>query len=175
MTVPMEVLISVLYWGLRAVRSACPIAAPSDPYANMAHDIQIDPALVMPEWAPPLDFNADLSFHAVPTLVLLIDLLLLSPPYAISALPSLALSSGIAVAYWFWVEACYTRNGFYPYPIFEQVGYGGRVGLFAASALVMACSAASLRWLYAVVNGREVEEDVVEGGRGGKAGDVNRQ
>lgn len=55
--------------------------------------------------------SADLGFHAVPSIVMLVDLLLLSPPWTISALPSLGLSSIIAFGYWFWVEQCFSYNG----------------------------------------------------------------
>ena len=40
----------------------------------------------------------------------------------------------------------------YPYPIFEQVPFAGRVGLFVLSAVVMALSTATLKWLYGRVN-----------------------
>ena len=71
--------------------------------------------------------------------------------------PSRALltSSFIAAAYYPWVERCYARNGYYPYPIFEVVGFYGRIGLFALSALVMAGNASLLRWAYATLNGIE--------------------
>lgn len=45
---------------------------------------------------------------------------------------------------------CYGR---YPYPIFEQVPFEGRVGLFVLSAVVMALSTATLKWLHGRVNG----------------------
>ncbi|GFF60280.1 hypothetical protein IFM61392_03525 [Aspergillus lentulus] len=127
---PMEVLISVLYWSLR----------------------MIDERLVVPDWAH-IPMHADIGFHAVPAIVLLIDLLLLSPPWTISIVPALGLSSTIAVSYWVWIERCYKYNGWYPYPIFEQVPFGGRVGLFVMSAIVMALSTATLQWLYGRVNG----------------------
>ena len=41
----------------------------------------------------------------------------------------------------------------YPYPIFEQVPFEGRVGLFVLSAVVMALSTATLKHLYGRVNG----------------------
>lgn len=53
----------------------------------------------------------DLGFHAIPSIVMLVDLLLLSPPWTISALPSLGLSGTIAFGYWFWVEQCFSYNG----------------------------------------------------------------
>ncbi|KAL4988196.1 FAR-17a/AIG1-like protein [Aspergillus falconensis] len=127
---PMEVLISILYWGLRL----------------------IDERLVIPDWAI-IPMHADISFHAIPSIVFLIDLLFLSPPWTITIGPALGLSSAIAVSYWFWIERCFQHNGWYPYPIFEQLPFEGRIGLFALSAVVMALSTATLKWLYGRVNG----------------------
>ncbi|GAT27177.1 integral membrane protein [Aspergillus luchuensis] len=44
-------------------------------------------------------------------------------------------------------------NVAYPYPIFEAVGFEGRIGLFALSAVTMALSTGTLKWLYGRVNG----------------------
>lgn len=71
-------------------------------------------------------------------------------------LPALGLSACIAFGYWFWIEQCYAYNQFYPYPIFDVLSTPGRVGLFAASAGLMALATGALVWLYGVVNGREV-------------------
>lgn len=128
----METLISALYWGLRA----------------------IDPELVVPKELE-LPLPPDLSFHFVPTFMLLIDLLLLSPPWAISAVPALGLSLAIAFAYWFWIELCYSNNGFYPYPLFALLDTQQRMGLFLGSALVMTASTVTLKWVYGKVNGIE--------------------
>lgn len=111
----------------------------------------------------------DISFHATPSVVMLIDLLLLSPPWTITALPALALSGTIAFGYWFWIEQCFSQNGWfvydpapptsianqsrYPYPIFEALPTSGRVGLFTLSAAVMALSTITLKWLHGRVNG----------------------
>lgn len=127
----MEVLISVLYWGLRT----------------------LDPKLVLPEWAPVLPFSTDFGFHAAPSIMLVLDLLFFSPPYTISALPAFGISSAIAVSYWFWVERCYSYNGWYPYPIFDVLDMPGRAALFAGSAVVMSVSTLSLKWMYTKVNG----------------------
>lgn len=54
---------------------------------------------------------ADLNFHLVPFVVMLVDLLFLSPPWTITAVPAMGLSGCLAVAYWFWVEKCYQENG----------------------------------------------------------------
>ncbi|GAB7332984.1 hypothetical protein MBLNU13_g04683t1 [Cladosporium sp. NU13] len=139
---PIECLISILYWGLRA----------------------IDTSLVLPPWAPILLLRDDFSFHLIPALSLVLDLLFFSPPYTIAVLPALGLSACIAFGYWFWIEQCYAYNQFYPYPIFDVLSTPGRVGLFAASAGLMAAATGALVWLYGVVNGREV--------RGARSGNV---
>lgn len=93
------------------------------------HDAeQIDPKLVLPDWSPVLPLQTDISFHAVPSLVLLVDLLFFSPPYTIAALPALATSGCIAFGYWFWIERCYQFNQFYPYPIFAILDTTQRIG-----------------------------------------------
>jgi len=127
---PLEVLISVLYWTLRTY----------------------DKSLVIPDWAQ-LPLPADISFHAIPSVVLTLDLLLLSPPWTISTGRAMMLSTVLAFSYWFWIEQCFKHNAFYPYPIFELVGTGGRVGLFTLSALVMTGSTVVLKWIYSTTNG----------------------
>lgn len=127
---PLEVLISLLYWGLRAV----------------------NPELVVPKELE-LPLPPDLSFHLAPSAFLVLDLLFLSPPWTITVGPAFGLSGVIAFGYWFWIERCFEKNGFYPYPIFELLEFEGRVGLFGASAALMAVSTAVLSWVYRVVNG----------------------
>ncbi|KAJ5385863.1 hypothetical protein N7509_008404 [Penicillium cosmopolitanum] len=156
---PLEVLISVLYWGLRL----------------------IDERLVVPDWAViPLDAGmwlnpgGPLAETRHPAFVGAVCLLIhfgrykLSriavhidadrssvsfPPWTITVLPSMGLSGAIAFGYWFWVERCASYNGWYPYPIFEQLPTPGRVALFSLSAVVMAFSTATLKWLHGRVNG----------------------
>ncbi|EXJ79341.1 hypothetical protein A1O3_08843 [Capronia epimyces CBS 606.96] len=140
---PMEVLISILYWGLRL----------------------IDPELVVPKELE-LPFSADASFHLAPSVFLLIDLLLLSPPWTITLVPAVALSTVIAFVYWYWIELCYQANGFYPYPLFAVLEPTQRVLLFGTSALIMAASTAGLKWVYGKVNGLDPR-------RVGRAGHVN--
>lgn len=127
---PMEVLVSILYWGLRA----------------------IDPELVVPKELE-LPLSADLSFHLAPSVLLLIDLLFLSPPWTITIVPAVGLSVLIAFLYWYWIELCYSYNGFYPYPIFAMLEPSQRIFLFLGSAMVMAANTVVLKWLYGKVNG----------------------
>ncbi|KAH7417429.1 FAR-17a/AIG1-like protein [Cadophora sp. MPI-SDFR-AT-0126] len=129
---PLEVLISVLYWGISAV----------DKTLVVPPEIHIAPM-------------ADIGFHAMPAILLTIDLLLLSPPWTIKTSRALALSSAIAVAYWFWVEECNKHNGFYPYPMFEELSTILRAGVFVGAALLMTGSTVALQKLCALVNGRQ--------------------
>ena len=119
---------------------------------------QIDPHLVLPPDLPQLPLPDDMSFHLIPSLSLITDLLFFSPPYAIAFLPALTLSLGIAFGYWIWIERCFQFNKFYPYPLFGLLNTWQRVGLFGFSALLMAISTSTLVWLYGVVNGVEVKE-----------------
>ena len=112
----------------------------------------MDPRLVVPEEFV-LPLPVDLSFHLLPTLFLLVDALLLSPPWKIRPLAALGLSATLAVAYWIWVEICHEENGFYPYPLFDVVGREGRMGVFAGSAVLLAAGTLELGWGLGVLNG----------------------
>ncbi|KAK3996464.1 hypothetical protein QBC44DRAFT_339458 [Cladorrhinum sp. PSN332] len=129
---PLEVLISILYWGLCA----------------------IDKSLVVPPELQ-LPFLPDFGFHAMPAIMLTLDLLLLSPPWTIKGYGAMTISTILAFAYWGWVEYCYSRNGWYPYPIFELLSTGQRVVLFTASGLLMTASTLGLKWVYGKLNGIE--------------------
>ncbi|KAK3197038.1 hypothetical protein GRF29_1536g359274 [Pseudopithomyces chartarum] len=144
---PIEILISMLYWGLRAI----------------SRDLVIPPDLPAP---PILD---DLGFHLFPTLLLTLDTLFLSPPWPTrpinprASLVSLVSSITLAFTYWFWIERCYAENGFYPYPIFSILSTPQRIGLFAGSGVAMWAVGAGLRWCYRAING--IEADLVREAR----------
>ncbi|CRK16377.1 hypothetical protein BN1723_010958, partial [Verticillium longisporum] len=127
---PLEVLISLLYWGIRS----------------------IDKALLYPPGME-LYWVTDIGFHLVPAVVLTLDLLLLSPPWTIRAYAAMAISMGIAFLYWGWVELCFSHNGWYPYPIFTILNTPQRVALFTGAASLMTASTVLLKWLYGRVNG----------------------
>lgn len=87
---PLEVLISLLYWGIRA----------------------IDESLLTPEgFSIPL--VPDVGFHLAPAVFLTIDLVLFSPPWTIPTYGVLTLSTALAFSYWYWVELCFKHNGWY--------------------------------------------------------------
>lgn len=84
---PLEVLISVLYWGISL----------------------IDKRLLFPEELQ-LPFLPDFGFHAMPAIMLTLDLLLLSPPWTIQLQGATALSTVLAFSYWAWIEYCFSFN-----------------------------------------------------------------
>lgn len=145
---PIEIVISILYWGLRS----------------------IDETLVIPPDLPRPPLSADIGFHLTPAVLLSFDNLFLSPPWPtapinpLASMITLVMSTVIAFLYWFWIELCYSHNGFYPYPIFALLTTPQRIGLFAASGITMWAAGSALRWLYRVLNGVEDELVAVEAG-----------
>ncbi|MCJ1322740.1 hypothetical protein MMC15_008090 [Xylographa vitiligo] len=114
----------------------------------------------MPAWVV-IDPWADVGFHLAPALFLLLDLLFFSPPWSIPPRSALGVSSALAFGYWWWVEHCFTRNGWYPYPLFEVLSPAWRGVLFLGSAVVMTGSTVGLKWVYGRVNGWGVEGPMV--------------
>lgn len=84
---PLEVLISILYWSISL----------------------IDKRLLFPEEVQ-LPFLPDFGFHAMPAIMLTLDLLLFSPPWTIKFQGAVALSTVLAFAYWAWIEYCFSYN-----------------------------------------------------------------
>lgn len=85
---PLEILITILYWGLCA----------------------IDKGLVFPPEFQ-LDLLPDIGFHAAPGVLLALDLLLFSPPLQTGGRAAVATSLCLGIGYWFWVEFCFSKNG----------------------------------------------------------------
>ncbi|KUI67877.1 hypothetical protein VM1G_02721 [Cytospora mali] len=129
---PLEVLISIMYWGL----------------------CFIDRRLLFPEELQ-LPFLPDFGFHAMPAIMLALDLLLLSPPWTIKFRGAVALSTFLAFGYWAWIEFCFSHNQSYPYPIFTFLSTPQRVGLFLFAGVTCALSTVGLKWLYGKINGIE--------------------
>ncbi|KAI9171386.1 UPF0641 membrane protein [Paramyrothecium foliicola] len=129
---PLEVVISILYWGIRFIDKSL---------------------LFPPEFELPL--IPDIGFHLAPAVLLTLDLILFSPPWTIPAYGAMTLSTSLAFLYWYWVELCFKKNGWYPYPIFELFSFPQRVALFVFSAFLVTVSSSGLKWVYGWVNGYE--------------------
>ena len=85
---------------------------------------------------------------------MVVDLLFFSPPWTHSLFASAGISSGIAFGYWFWVELCNSRNGWYPYPIMDLLSTPYRALLFGFSAAIFTGLFEILKLMYRVVNGK---------------------
>jgi hypothetical protein len=86
---PLEVVVSILYWGIRMI----------DPELLFAGDEFVLPLLT------------DMGFHLAPAVFLTADLILFSPPWTIPAYGVMLMSTGLAFGYWYWIELCFSVNG----------------------------------------------------------------
>lgn len=113
---PMEALISILYWSIKAV----------DP------GLLIDPriAVVPPMWL-------DICMHFLPTVVELFDVILFNPQWNMSFLTSLVMFSPVGYFYWWWTHFTYEQNGFFPYPLLGLVDDFQRVQIFIGSVVIV--------------------------------------
>lgn len=85
---PLEVLISTLYWGICAIDTS----------------LVVQPGFELSTWV-------DIGFHLAPAVLLTLDLILFSPPWTISGYGMMSLSTVVAFSYWYWVEVCFSKNG----------------------------------------------------------------
>ncbi|KAL6915153.1 hypothetical protein FSST1_012913 [Fusarium sambucinum] len=127
---PLEVLIAVLYWSIRM----------HDPSLLMPEDLIIDPL-------------PDLGFHLVPAVLLVLDFVLWSPRATITTRSMMSLSTVLAVVYWCWIELCFYNNGWYPYPMMDQLSAIQRVVIFVASAGLLTASSSALQCVHGKVHG----------------------
>jgi len=128
---PLEVVIAILYWGIG-------LFSPE--------------AITPPHLKRPL--FEDLGFHLFPALLLMVDLLLLSPPWTHKVLEAGGMGVLLAGVYWVWTEECYKRNGWYPYPLFEMLDAPQRAMVFSASAVTFTVSSLCLKRVYDLYNGK---------------------
>lgn len=97
---PLDVVVTILYFGISA----------------------IDPTLVVPpEYKIPM--AVDLGFHFLPGLLLVFDYLMLSPPWTVGAPVVMGLTTAIGFSYWYWIELCYSKNGWYVSSFFFLVSF----------------------------------------------------
>ncbi|KAL8304412.1 hypothetical protein RB597_004398 [Gaeumannomyces tritici] len=129
---PLEALVSILYWSI----------------------FFYDKTLLYPAEFQ-LPFQADFGYHAMPAIMLTADLLLFSPPWTIKANAAMGLGMVLAFLYWGWIEHCFTKNGWYPYPILDILTTPQRAVFFAFCASLEAGSTMALKWLYGTLNGVE--------------------
>ncbi|EXJ89468.1 hypothetical protein A1O3_02535 [Capronia epimyces CBS 606.96] len=126
---PLELLVTISYWGLRC----------------------IDKTLVVPP-GHEVPFIPDFGFHAMPGIMIILDLMLLSPPWSIKADGALALNSFMALSYLAWLEYCFSQNRWYPYPLLARLSMRQKLCLVPVSAVLMTGSTMALKRVYRRVN-----------------------
>lgn len=124
LSTPLELVISILYWGIRSY----------DPKLLINEEIQEG----LPLWV-------DMSIHFLPAAVGSLDVLFFSPRWKTSFVNIFFQFSLCATAYWYWVDYAYSRNGFYPYPLFGLVSQEVRIGIFVGSVFIASISFAFLK------------------------------
>jgi len=102
-----------------------------------------------------LPFIPDFGFHAMPAIMLTLDLMLLSPPWSIKAYSAMALGLVLAILYFAWIEYCFLLNGWYPYPLLSLLSTWQKLSLCVISAALMTGSTMVLKWVYGRIYGVE--------------------
>ncbi|UPK95524.1 hypothetical protein LCI18_006459 [Fusarium solani-melongenae] len=127
---PLEVVISVLYWSIKVYDSSL----------LMPRALDIDPLL-------------DIGFHLAPAVLLSLDFIVFSPAWKITARGMMPLSVALALVYWCWIELCFQRNGWYPYPLFGQFSAIERSLIFVLAAGLLTASSSTLQWVHGGIQG----------------------
>lgn len=125
LTMPAEVLISMLYWPILLLDPSLLIPPrkvmnPDNPAQFIWETVRL----------PLLD---DLAFHAAPAIFLVLDYLIFEPPFPQEIHPA-AVSAFSTAAYGIWVEICASKNGTYPYPLLGILSDVQRIGLYTVCA-----------------------------------------
>ncbi|RKF64544.1 UPF0641 membrane protein [Golovinomyces cichoracearum] len=121
---PLETVVSIVYWTLSII----------DPNLLVSPGIHIG-------------LSADFGLHAMPTILLILDLILFSPPWTISISQAAAISSTVGASYWMFLEHCFSQNEFYPYPLLGKLNLVQRATLFFFCAILMALNSLLLQRL----------------------------
>jgi hypothetical protein len=95
--------------------------------------ISISQDLLKPEDIPfELPVMLDLALHLLPTVVLWIELLVFTPHFRYTSY-HLILLALFTVGYSSWMELCFSKNGFWPYPFLAFLDGTQRLILYAGA------------------------------------------
>ncbi|KAI8088725.1 FAR-17a/AIG1-like protein [Halteromyces radiatus] len=95
--IPLEAIVSFLYWGMT----------------------YIDPELLIPKEVEPIPWVMDGALHLYPTVLIWMDFLLLNTTFR-RAWRHTVYIYGFVFAYYVWSCYCQSRNGYYPYGFLES-------------------------------------------------------
>ncbi|KEI38834.1 uncharacterized protein L969DRAFT_50428 [Mixia osmundae IAM 14324] len=128
--VPLETLISILYWGIKTAKP----------------ELMIPPieALVLP-------IKLDLALHLMPVVLLWFDFLVFQPPFNKSLRPDYIAGLGL-LAYCTHIEIAAVKNGRLPYPFLRLEAPFERLAIYVASAGLFVV-------LFKLINGLHVQVD----------------
>jgi hypothetical protein len=111
-----------------------------------------------------ISLEADIFFHLVPLILLLLDFFLFSPPSTHTPLSASSTAGTLAAGYWFWLERTKEWWGWYPYPFLNQLSAGQRFAFFLMSSSIAAVAVLFLVWVR-----KEKDVEVVRNGKEVKA------
>lgn len=132
---PAECLVSLIYWPIHFV----------------------DPTLLAPaELVAVFPLSADLSMHALPTLLLLVEVFALSEALDASPRTGAIIYGAFGAAYYAWVTHCASKNGWYPYPMLDLMTEPQRALTVAGATTLAFASFLALKALHAAVYGKSV-------------------
>lgn len=130
---PCETLVSLLYWPIKFY----------------------DPSLLAPpELMAMFELSADLSMHALPTALCLIELFVFSEALETSNVRAAAVYCAYGAGYYFWTERNASLNGTYPYPLMDLMTSQQRISLFIGATTVAFGSYLVLKTIYAKIHGK---------------------
>lgn len=134
-TLPVETMISLLYWTVLSIDPS--LLVPSKQVEDPMNPGQFVTEVVR------LPLVTDISMHAFPAVLLLVDYLVFSPPFStrrsgVLRLPFPHLLSLFStLAYCVWAEVCNYHNGHYPYPLLSLLSNAQRAGLYLLCAFLI--------------------------------------
>lgn len=112
---PCETLVSSLYWPIKF------------------YDASL---LAPPELMALFPIHADISMHAVPTVLLLIETFVFSAAIETSNARAALIYAAYGTGYYFWTERNARLNGWYPYPMFDLMSRAQRIGTFVGATAI---------------------------------------
>ncbi|KDN40424.1 hypothetical protein K437DRAFT_258649 [Tilletiaria anomala UBC 951] len=145
---PVETLVSILFWSIFTYDPNL-LVPPIERYDPQSPGLAIKVPVKIP-------IEIDLALHAAPSLFLLVDYLVFSPPFFKSMKPA-AVSTTLTIAYCVWVERCAFKNGHFPYPLLDPLTDAQRYGLYGLCALILVGVLTATQALHTVLD-RDVFE-----------------
>lgn len=91
--------------------------------------------LLYPKNMDPIPFFVDIFLHFLPALALWMELLTTVKLHRVSR-KHIYIIALFSICYMFWAEYCFTKNGYYVYPILSMLDMPGKIALTCATIFV---------------------------------------